>query len=311
MGSLVCSWSLLIDAAGVICFILCFTALYTWYYPKKLKARVRMKLKGKRKNPRLFKFLLKYHLDFGIWSAAVLLILAFTGMFMRPPLLVMLAGQRVDGNIYPGRGDNPWEHQIKNAAYDATTGQILLDCRDGMWFGPADFSRPFRKITLPVPAFVMGATVMEFDSEGVLMLGSFNGLYKIHLPSGNFIDFIRGVPVGPSSNLQPGEFMVTGYMETPDGGQFISTFDRGLLHIGGRTAYGDFPMPRELQETQSMSLWHAMFELHNGRIFQDILGSWYILLMPLGALLTIILTLTGVVDWVIVYRRKARAAMKE
>ena len=40
-----------------------------------------------------------------------------------------------------------------------------------------------------------------------------------------------------------------------------------------------------------------MFEVHNGQFFREWLGGGYILIVPLGALLLVLITLTGVYDW--------------
>ena len=45
-----------------------------------------------------------------------------------------------------------------------------------------------------------------------------------------------------------------------------------------------------------------VFEIHNGRFFKGILGEWYILLLPLGSLLLVFITMSGVIDWL--YHRK-------
>lgn len=71
------------------------------------------------------------------------------------------------------------------------------------------------------------------------------------------------------------------------------------------------PLPPAL-EASGLPLWNACFELHNGRFFKDWIGGFYILLTPLAALLTFLLTLTGGVDW---WRRQcprrlARAAAR-
>ncbi len=46
-----------------------------------------------------------------------------------------------------------------------------------------------------------------------------------------------------------------------------------------------------------MPLWNYLFEVHNGRFFREWLGGGYILIVPLGALLLVLITLTGVYDW--------------
>jgi hypothetical protein len=302
---------LLFDLVGILLIVLCVTAFYTWYYPKKLKLRLRWKIKNRRKNPRVFKFLLKYHLDFGIWSAAILLLMSVTGLFMRPPLLVAIANDTVSASMYSGPlPDNPWHKKIRNAAYDPASDSFIIDCRDGVYQGPADFSRSFKFKPLPVPVFVMGATVMECDSTGILRLGSFNGLYRIHMKSKAAVDDIHGTVPQNVSALRPGKYILTGYFATPDSAEFITTHDGGLLHLYGNSRFGPFPMPDELRLNQSMPLWNYLFELHNGRLFQDLIGNWYILFVPLGALLTTILILTGIIDWLIVWLRNRRTRLK-
>lgn len=299
---------LLFDAVGIILFILSVTALYTWYYPKKLKWRKRFGIEGRRKNPRVFKFLLKYHLKLGIWSAAILFIMAGTGIFMRPPLLVAIANNNVPAGYYPGiLPDNPWHDEIRNAAYEPVTQSFVIDCKDGMYVGPIEFSEPYRQIALPVPVFVMGTTVLECDDTGNMLMGSFNGLYRVNLFSNSVVDEITGAPPVMVSSLRPGQYLITGYFRTPDGVRHATSFTHGLIKDSTPTQYGDFPMPEEIRG-YGMPLWNYLFELHNGRFFQDIVGMWHFLLVPVGALLTIILLITGVVDWFVVRGRKNRAS---
>jgi len=47
-----------------------------------------------------------------------------------------------------------------------------------------------------------------------------------------------------------------------------------------------------------MPLWNWLFEIHNGRFFKDLIGEWYILIVPLGSLLFVLITLSGVYDWI-------------
>ncbi len=63
----------------------------------------------------MFRFRRAPHLKLGIWVAVVLLIICGTGLFMRPPLIILLTGD-VSATWYPGSlGDNPWHETIRNA----------------------------------------------------------------------------------------------------------------------------------------------------------------------------------------------------
>ncbi len=302
---------LIYDAAGLVLVILCITAFYTWYYPKKLKLRLRFRMRNRAKRPKVFLFLLRYHLHLGIWSALLLLIIGATGLFMRPPFIAAIAEKSMPAKYYPGMlPDNPWYQKIRNAAYNPSTGDVLIDCRDGMYAGSFESGEPFHKQTMPVDVFVMGATVMNFDADGTLLLGSFNGLYLVDLEQRRAIDVSNGAEAEYVSSMRPGEYMITGYFQTPDHAHFITTHDSGLLHVSGRTTYGPFPMPCEKLADQSMPLWNYLFELHNGRLFQDFIHDWYILLVPLGSLLSCLLVVTGIVDWFVVRNRQRRAVRR-
>ncbi len=298
---------LLFDAVGLILFFLSLSAFYSWYYPWK---RRREKTNGVRTNPgvlrRAFKWFLKYHLKLGIWTAAILLIIGGTGIFMRPPLLAALADGKISGKWYPGMlPDNPWHEKIHNALYDSVEHRIVVDAKDGMWAGPADFSGPFREIELPVPIFIMGATVFEPKGTGGYLVGSFGGIYYYDRAAHKSVDVFTGRKVEFASALRPAKLMVTGYFETPHGEPFVTTHREGLLPLGKTRRNNRFALPDEMTSGFRMPLWNFLFEIHNGRIFEHFIGSWYILLAPLGAFLFVLITLSGVVDWLYLKFRHA------
>ena len=47
-----------------------------------------------------------------------------------------------------------------------------------------------------------------------------------------------------------------------------------------------------------MPLWNYLFEIHNARFFKDVVGGLYILIIPLGSLLLLLITLSGIYDWI-------------
>ncbi len=290
---------LLFDAVGLILFFLSISAFYSWYYPWKRrrenKAAYRQRARPFR---RLFKWFLKYHLKLGIWTAAILLIIGGTGLFMRPPLLVALVDGAVPAEWYPGPlPDNTWHEKIQNALYDHVEDRLVISAKDGVWQGPADFSAPFAQVELSTPIFVMGATVFEPYGDGGYLIGSFAGLFHRERATGKAVDMFTGREAPPASALRPADLMITGYFKTPQGERFITTHHQGLLPVGQASFDGRFAMPNEVTAGYRMPLWNFLFEIHNGRIFQDIVGDWYILIVPLGALLFILITLSGVFDW--------------
>jgi hypothetical protein len=243
-----------------------------------------------------------------VWSALFLLFIGGTGIFMRPPLLALLAGGSIPRWSYPGLvSDDPWHHRIQNATYDSANERFLIQAGDGIWSGPGDFGSEFEETTLTAPVFAMGATVFEAYPNGSIDVGSFAGLFRIG-PGGSAEDLIEGGPAGERSQMSPGELLVTGFVELPGGEKAVTSHYKGLLAQDGSPAPHLLPMPDLDGESAGMPLWNLMFELHNGRIFRDVIGDWYILVVPLGGLFLVLLTATGVWDWAIPRLRRRRVS---
>jgi len=284
---------ILFDIVGLIIIFLSISAFYIWYFPKKWKKK--KEEKGKRNS--LANFFYKYHLKFGIWIAGVLIIIGVTAFFMRPPFFVFIADGDVDVSMYPGPfPDNPWDKKIHNALYVKSAHKVLIQAADGIWEGNSDFKGKFKKIRIPVNIFVMGATVFEEYHKGGFIVGSFNGIFHIH-GDGNAYDMISGEKVTFVSAVRPGKHMITGYFRTQNGAEFATAFKQGLIPLSGTKTDGYFKMPDEIKNDNRLPLWNYMFELHNGRIFKGLIGNWYILIIPFGSFLFIVIILTGIFDW--------------
>ncbi len=292
------------DVVGIVLVVLSFSALLTWLYSKVPR-------RARRARPRiraLVRVVVRYHLKLGIWVAPILLLIGLSGMFMRPPLLVLVADALLPRWIYPGViPANPWHHKIQNATYDAAQGRLLVQANDGIWAGSPDLKGVFRRVTLPVPVFAMGATVFESGQEGTLEVGSFSGLFRINA-DGSTVDLLNGGPAKSRSQMRPGEYLVTGFLRLPGGESLVSTHYQGLMDLEGSRAHGRLPMPAVEVLGAGMPLWNFLFELHNGRIFRDWIGAWYVAIVPFGGLCLVLLTVTGVWDWVVPRWRRWRAA---
>ena len=235
----------------------------------------------------------------------MLLLIGGTGLFMRPPLLAVIAGGSIPKAAYPGfLSDNPWEEKIRNVLHDESESSIVVQASDGLWIGADTLDTPFERHHLDVPIFVMGATVMEPRSDGYL-IGSFSGIFEWLRDSGSAIDLDSGEPVSGSASMRPADLMVTGYFETPNGEPHIVTFEQGVLPLDDRDSSSRFQQPPELGDDYRMPLWNYLFEIHNGRFFKDLVGGWNMLIIPLGSLLFLLVTLSGIYDWLFlrVFRR--------
>lgn len=298
------SGRLLYDAIGVVLFFLSFSAFYGWFYRKHIKHQSSSTRKIFK--PFIYRLILKYHIRTGIWTAALLIVIGGTGLFMRPPLIAAIADIYIPAKYYPGFLDeNPWSEKIQNALYDRNTGQIVIAASDGLWRGNADFSNPFAKVAFNVPLFVMGATVFEQDQDNYL-IGSFSGMFRYNPRRDQAVNLFTGVVGKAESSIKPAELMVAGYFKTPQGEEFITTHEQGLLPLADAERSNRFTVPQTLNRNYRLPLWNYMFELHNGRIFKDFIGNFYILIIPIGAFLFLLLVFTGVFDWFYsrVYRQR-------
>ncbi len=288
------------DIIGLVIIFLSIFAFYIWYFPKRWKKR---KIK-KEKRRYLVDFFYKYHLKLGIWTALVMIVIGVTALFMRPPFLVLITRGDVDVSMYPGSfPDNPWDKKIHNALYLKKTRKILIETTDGMWEGDSDLKGKFKKIRTPVLVFVMGATVFEEYPEGGYIVGSFNGLFHVQ-EDGNAYNMISGKRVRFVSPVKPAEQMITGYFRTQDGEEYATAFKQGLIPLKETKPNRIIGFPEEIKNDNRLPLWNYMFELHNGRIFKDLIGDWYILIIPIGSILFLIVILTGIFDWFYIRSKK-------
>jgi hypothetical protein len=309
---------LLIDAVGLALVFLSVSAIYIWYFPRARRWFSRGPANAGRAQTtkrRIYQWSYKYHLDVGVWATVFLIVIAGTALFMPPSPLVLLALRTTIPRPYwPGPlPDDPWHESIGNAAYDRTRNEILIESKRAVWRGPADFSGPLAKDESRLPIGAMGTNVMEVDDDGVLLIGSFSGLYECPPDGGPVIDLSTGKPRDPASSRGHfGRLPAVGYFETSTGERFVATHKQGITGIAGARLNGRFQMPDAMVQGYRMPLWSFLFEVHNGRIFRDLIGSSYILISALGALSLLMISFTGLYDWAYrklgARRRKAGAA---
>lgn len=290
---------LLFDFVGLIIFFLSLSAFYVWYFPKRLKRKRERKIPLNNSEKLFYRLFFKYHLKLGIWTAAITLIIAGTAFFMRPPLLAVIANGSVDAAFYPGiLPENIWHEKIQNALYNPNKEKILIATKEGIFSGKYDFSENFELDKINAPIFVMGATVFEmFENENYLV-GSFGGLFEVKSNTEKPFDLINKKELNDFSNVMPADIMVTGYFKLPDGKEFISAHEQGIIPLGSSKIDDRFIMPDKITNDFRMSLWNYLFEIHNGRFFQGIVGSFYILIVPLGSLFFLAIIFSGFYDWV-------------
>lgn len=289
---------LIFDLTGLVIIFLSVTAFYIWFSPWRNKRRSRKAKPPNQKKNKLYKFFSEHHNKWGIWFGLILILISFTAIFMRPPLLAIIAKGDIPASLYPGiERPGDWDKKIRNALYDEDNGKIVIAAEDGTWIGDANLRSPFEKFEIQTPVFVMGATVFENPGKNEYLIGSFSGIFREKTNPGETIDLLTGQVPDKISSVRPSEVMVTGYFRTPDGEEFVTSHEKGLIPLGNARTMGRFRMPDDLTGKSNMSLWNFLFEIHNGRIFKDFIGNWYILFIPIASILFFLVIVSGIYDW--------------
>ena len=141
------------------------------------------------------------------------------------------------------------------------------------------------------PVSVMGATVLERDPGGLYWVGSMSGLYVWDPASGWVTDAFTGNPPRRSMGPPVGDHAIAGILGTLQGAPLVIDYFQGVIDARGRQA--DIPLPDQLRSGGRISLWHALFEVHNGRIFGFALGWWSWVVVPLGGLTLTVEVISG------------------
>ncbi|MDD7437339.1 MAG: PepSY-associated TM helix domain-containing protein [Bacteroidales bacterium] len=245
---------LIVDAFAVVMILLSVTGILHWFFPKLLK-HLKRKGKAMKRSVHQMKNNLYLHDKIGRWTVVFLLLVTFTGMLLRPPLLLTIVKERA--KPIPGTSlysSNPWKDQLRMIRYDEGRGEWLLSGSGGFYTMKSLKDMP-RRIDPSPRVSVMGLNVMERLSDGRWLVGSFSGAYLWCRESGEIRDYFTNQVSLPLSGMPTFNQ------------QAVSGYSRELNEVFLNIEGSDFaPMPNELSKLP-MSLYNVMLEVHTGRIF--------------------------------------------
>ncbi len=295
---------LIVDFIGITFIILCVTGLIYFFMPFILK-RTRNERKSRLKHFNLAS--LKWHNFLGSWLVIFLLLTTLTGMFLRPPLLIPIANSRVGKIPYTEMDDpNPWFDRFRDILYDDSLHRYLLATSEGIYYSDNNFRTILVRFPSQPPVSVMGINVFEQTGPGNYLVGSFSGIFHWKPAENLVIDGITNTPYIETGRGGPpfGAVSVAGYLRTTGTSEIIFDYAGGALALSGSNILP--AMPGQILDASPISLWNASLEVHTGRIFEPILGNFYILVVPLVGLATLFIITTGFFSWYLA-RRKKRA----
>lgn len=296
---------LFIDLMGIIVFVLSLTGIIFFFNP-----RFRKWFKVYKKYaPRKFsKWSLRYHNKLGNYAFVIIGLIALTGMFLRPPLLIPVANVQVPVIPYTHYDrPNPWYDKLRAMLYDEEEEKILFSTSEGMYYAGKDFKGEMKRFDNQPVVSVMGINVFERIAPGDYLVGSFSGLYRWKPDKRYLKNLVTRQRPGSGQEIgNPlGGTAVAGFIENNEGRGYIFDYNSGVAPLGHSKSFGK--MPKELSEEGEISLWNFALEVHTGRIYSSLLGDFYILIVPLAGLTTILVVVSGYM----IYRKRRRKKLKK
>jgi hypothetical protein len=287
---------LFVDLMAAILIFLTLTGLIYFFVPKLLK-RLKNKKSTASRIKSINRFSIKWHNLTGYYTVIILIIISFTGIFLRPPFLIPIANIRVPAMKYTWLDNpNPWFDRLRDIVYDETHDMFIVSTSDGFYYTTDNFASPLKGFQTEPPVSVMGINVFKKTGSGKYLVGSFSGIYD-WIPAHHYIsDHVSGNPLkveGARGNPF-GNIPVAGMINV-NGEDYIFEYLRGAINYNGELQFPE--MPEQIIRESPISLWNLSLEIHTGRIFSFLLGDFYILYIPVVGIGTMLILVSGFVIW--------------
>lgn len=286
---------LLVDAVGLIFIFLSITGLI--YFINRQRLKVRKKKKNK-KIKKFNKWNLKWHNKIGWITLVLLIITTATGMFLRPPLLIAIAANRVDKIPFTELDSpNPWFDKLRRIIYDEEMQRYLVATLDGIYYSDDGFKSKLKRFRSQPPASVMGVNIFKKTAPDTYLVGSFEGLFEWQPEKGIITDYIKKEPYHQPEVAGPpiGDYLITGMSTDFKNQEILFDFNQGALHFYGSAPFP--PMTKEVLINSPISLWNLALEIHTARLYKIFFGKFYILFIPVAGILILFILISGFIVW--------------
>lgn len=297
---------LFVDLLGVVVIWLSISGLLHFFFPAIIKRRKKNALDTSRIITAK-KFNLHWHNAIGYITVIFVIINTAAGMFLRPPLLIPIATKKVGIIPYTHLdNDNAWYDKLRRVAWNDSLKAYIFSTSEGFYLGEERLTDMLIPAPVQPPVSVMGLNVFEPVGPAAYLTGSFSGMFLWDLQRGSAIDFITGLPVsGEAFTGRPiGNHMVAGWVAAEGGKAWWFDYNSGIRGVVNNAPFPE--MPSDILTQTPISWWNAALEVHTGRIFEHLIGPFYILIVPLAGLCLIIVLISGFFIWWMAYRKKAK-----
>jgi len=285
---------LIVDLVGITMIFLCITGLIFFFFPKIIKrAKAKKRLSRMKK---LTKFSYNWHLKIGIYASLLLLVVSFTGIFLRPPFLLLVVNGHVNQRQPKEGYDIFWHDKLREIRYDQSRKLFLLATSDGIFYSDDNFITCFKTFDNEPSVSVMGINVFEILDNGDYLVGSFSGAFQWNPFNGTVVNYITGEPIQQEAGLSSpfGSLAIAGYARV-NSQEYFFDYDKGVIaYVNSKTS---IPMPKVVKDNFPFPLWNFAQEIHTCRIYSPLISDFYILIVPLAGLAMIVITITGAIMW--------------
>jgi hypothetical protein len=295
---------LFVDLLGFVLVFLSLTGLFHFLFPKWIS---RLKRNGKSHAVQLAakKWNLKWHNLIGYIFVIFLLANTTAGMFLRPPLLIPISSSRI-GILPLSHLDtgNPWQDKLRRIAWSNNLQCYLIYTSDGFYFEDKKFKNELTYCTSQPMVSIMGCNVLKQLEPEAWLVGSFGGLFVWKPATGMVVDYFSGLPATiPHGIGRPvGQNMVAGFVTDCNGRSYWVDYNTGAHATDNGTPR--MAMSSEIIAKSPISLWNAALEVHTGRIFEHLIGPFFLLYVPIIGLVLLMVLISGLFIWWLGYRKR-------
>jgi len=291
-----------VDILGIVIIFLSATGIIYFFFPGWIKRR----LKRGKKAVRLIKtgrWSLFWHNKAGAWTFILLILLFLTGMFLRPPLLIAIGEAEILPLKYSNLNQpNPWYDKLRDILYDPGRDLLLLSAYDGVYYMNTRELMPVEFKNQP-PVSIMGINVFENSGDGDYLIGSFTGLFTWNPERPEIYNLATGALYNGTARGRPvGDYLITGILKDAADNLYMVDYDLGVQSLDNNLRFPG--MPENVIRDSNISLWGACLEIHTGRIYENLAGDFYILIVPLCGIAGITVVISGYILWRRKYRKK-------
>ncbi|NOY49752.1 MAG: PepSY domain-containing protein [Chlorobi bacterium] len=289
---------LFVDFVALVFIFLSITGLVYFVIPLFLKRKMKRHPLAKTHKLRMFnRWSLKWHNKIGWITIVFLIVTTFTGMFLRPPLLAVIAYSQVSKIPFTELDSpNPWFDKLRRIIVDNKNKLAYIATPDGIYVTDSEFNDSLSRFAAQPPLSIMGVNTFEQIDDKRFLVGSFEGLFVWDIKTKRVYDAIKqhNYRRDPNKTIPLGDYLVTGFSEDFDFGKVYFDFNSGAAAIGNPKKFVDMPLPIK---NQDMSLWNVALEIHTARMYGFMFGKLYILFIPLLGLIVLFILISGFIVW--------------